>query len=258
MQMAAQGQSMFAAAGDTGAYSCLRGSGNTALAVLDPSSQPYVTAVGGTSFGTFDPGANQHPTYPKGAETVWNVLNLCNGSANGLSNCSQFGAGGGGVSRFWARPSYQYGPGVNNAYSQEGPYCSQASNGQYCREVPDVSANADEYTPYAEYCTGNASTNSTCATIPPQPAAGWFGIGGTSLSSPLWSAIIALSDSAHGGRFGNANYGLYQLFRSHYSKDFHDITGKNQTENNNGYYPTTPNYDLATGIGTPNISNIDK
>ena len=33
-----------------------------------------------------------------------------------------------------------------------------AKIGRPCREVPDISANADEYTPYAEYCTGNAST----------------------------------------------------------------------------------------------------
>jgi subtilase family serine protease len=254
-QMASQGQSMFSAAGDTGAYDCLRGSGNKALAVDDPSSQPYVTGVGGTSFSSFDPGANEHPSYPKGFETVWNVLDQCSGNA--LNNCANFGAGGGGVSTFWAKPSYQNGPGVISSFSQKAPYCSQASSGQYCREVPDISANADEYTPYAEFCTGDPKTNSTCATFsaglnPP----GWFGIGGTSLSSPLWSGIIALWDSVHGERFGNANRALYKLFHSNYSKYFHDITGKNQTENNNGFYPTTPNYDMATGIGTPRISAL--
>jgi kumamolisin len=121
--------------------------------------------------------------------------------------------------------------------------------------VPDVSANADEYTPYAEYCTGSASTNSICAQIN-----GWFGIGGTSLSSPVWSSIIGLWNSVHGSRFGSASYGLYQLFRSNnaYNNVFHDITGKFQTENNNGYYPTTTNYDMATGIGTPRIAGIVK
>jgi len=96
-QMATQGQSMFSAAGDTGAYDCLRGSGLTKLTVDDPSSQPYVTAVGGTSFGTFDPRTSLHPSYPTGFETVWNVLNLCNGTASGLKNCANFGAGGGGA-----------------------------------------------------------------------------------------------------------------------------------------------------------------
>lgn len=259
MQMAFQGQSMFSAAGDTGAFDCLRGSGYTGLTVDDPSSQPFVTAVGGTSFGTFDPGTAAHPSYPNGAETVWNVLDLCNGTPNGLANCANYGAGGGGVSSFWSRPPYQYGAGVISKYSQKSPYCSQAAKGQYCRELPDVSANADEYTPYAEYCTGDPNTNSTCATfsggqVPP----GWFGIGGTSLSSPLWSAVIGLWDSVHGQRFGNANFGLYQLFQANHSYDrfFHDITGVNQTENSNGYYPVTRNYDMATGIGTPRIAGI--
>lgn len=43
MQMAAQGQSMFAASGDSGAY----GDGQN-LVAQDPSTQPYVVAVGGT------------------------------------------------------------------------------------------------------------------------------------------------------------------------------------------------------------------
>src|SRR5579875_401932 len=262
-QMAAQGQSMFNSAGDTGAWGCLRDTGSpnlTSLSTGDPASQPFVTSVGGTSFGTYDPGSTLHPSYPKGAETVWNVLDLCNSSD--LNACAQFGAGGGGVSQFWAQPSYQHGPGVISSFSKKGPYCAAASKGQYCRETPDVSANADEYTPYAEYCTGDPTTNSTCALLAslgvPEPVPGWFGIGGTSLSSPLWSGIIALWDSVHGERFGNANFGLYRLFRSgaSYSVYFHDITGKHQTENNNGFYPTTPDYDMATGIGTPIIAGI--
>ena len=257
-QMAAQGQSMFAAAGDTGAFDCLRGSGFAGLSVDDPSSQPFVTSVGGTSFGTYNPHSNQHPAYPVGSETVWNVLNQCN--ANNLGACASDGAGGGGVSRVWAKPSYQNGPGVTSSLGQTSPYCSQAASGQYCREAPDVSANADEYTPYAEYCTGDPTTNSTCATFSGgQVPQGWFGIGGTSLSSPLWSGIIAIWDSVHAGRFGNANPGLYTLFRStsSYSLYFHDITGKKQTKTTNGYYPTTQKFDMATGIGSPRIWGID-
>ena len=257
-QMAAQGQSMFAATGDTGAFDCLRGSSFTGLSVDDPSSQPFVTSVGGTSFGTFNPGSNQHPSYPTSSETVWNVQNQC--TSSDLGACVTDGAGGGGVSRVWARPLYQYGQGVVSSLSQKSPYCSQATSGQSCREAPDVSANADEYTPYAEFCTGDLTTNSTCATFSGgQVPAGWFGIGGTSLSSPLWSAVIALWDSVHAARFGNANVGLYTLFRStsSYSSYFHDIVGKNQTKNTNGFYPTAQKYDMATGIGTPRISAID-
>jgi subtilase family serine protease len=261
-QMAAQGQSMFSSAGDTGAYDCLRDTGSPSLnnvSVDDPTSQPFVTSVGGTSFGTFDPGANKHPSYPTGFETVWNPLNQCKGTTTGLANCVNFGAGGGGISSFWGKPRFQSGPGVINAFSKKSPYCSQATSGQYCREVPDVSANADEYSPYTEYCTGSAATNSACATFSStRPVPGWFGIGGTSLSSPVWSSIVGLWDSVHRARIGNTNAALYTLFRTNnsYNLFFHGISGQNQTENNNGLYPVTPNYDLATGIGTPRISGF--
>ena len=115
-QMALQGQSMFGAEGDTGAFSCIRSDGSTGLAVLDPPSQPWVTSVGGTSLESYNPGTNPHPSYPAaGDETVWNVDNLCNTSASeggqpGLFWCGATGAGGGGSSLYWGRPSTSTAP----------------------------------------------------------------------------------------------------------------------------------------------------
>lgn len=268
-QMAAQGQSMFGAEGDTGAFSCIRSDGTTIVNVLDPPAQPWVTSVGGTSFGSYNPGADTHPSYPSGRETVWNVDGLCSNAAPSPSNdgaggffwCAEVGAGGGGSSQWWGRPAYQVGPGVNNPYTTTGngtTQCALAATGKPCREVPDVSANADEYTPYAEYCTGNASTPySVCGTFSSsQPVPGWFGIGGTSLSSPLWSGIIADRDSFQGHRSGNVNPLLYLLFNLAPHLYFHDITGIGQSPNNNGLFPTTPGYDEATGIGTPIMSTL--
>jgi kumamolisin len=266
MQMALQGQSMFGAEGDTGAFSCIRSDGTTVVNVLDPPAQPWVTSVGGTSFESFNPGSNPHPRYPTGVETVWNVDNLCNASANeggspGFFWCAETGAGGGGNSQYWGRPFYQFGPGITNRYTAYGngtTKCALAALGSACREVPDISANADEYTPYAEYCTGDASTPfSVCGTFSSgQTPPGWFGIGGTSLSSPLWSALIADRDGFWHGRIGNVNPLLYFLYRTDYHGYFNDITGFGQTTNNNGLFPTTPGYDLATGIGTPKMGAI--
>jgi subtilase family serine protease len=265
-QMALQGQSVFGAAGDTGAFSCIRSDGTTLANVLDPPSQPWVTSVGGTSLETFNPNANPNPNYPNGVETVWNVLNLCNAGpgSDGLTGfdwCAAGGAGGGGNSQFWGRPAYQFGPGVNNPNTTFGngtTQCSLAAKGKPCREVPDVSINADANTPYAEYCTGNSNTPfSVCGEFSQfQTPAGWFGIGGTSLSSPFWSAIIANHDSLYHTRIGNANPLLYLLFNIDANGYFHDITGKGQTVNNNGIFPTTPGYDLSTGIGTPKMGSV--
>lgn len=265
-QMAMQGQSMFGAEGDTGAFSCIRSDGTTIFNVLDPPSQPWVTSVGGTSFENFNPGSNPAPAYPANTETIWNVLNLCNSGpgSDGLTGfqwCAGGGAGGGGNSEWWGRPFYQHGPGVSNSFSTAGngtTQCALAAVGTPCREDPDISANADEFTPYAEYCTGNANTPfSVCGTFSQfQNVPGWFGIGGTSLSSPVWSGIAADRDSFDGVRSGNLNPLLYRLYKINPGHYFHDINGAGQVENNNGYFPTVPGYDLATGIGTPRMNHL--
>jgi kumamolisin len=270
-QMALQGQSMFTSSGDSGAFGCIDTDGSTMVNIGDPTGQPWVTSVGGTSLESFNPGTKAHPAYPAGVETVWNPRNLCNSSASEGGNSGFFwcsgsgvGAGGGGSSQFWGRPFYQRGPGVNSSFSTVGngtTHCSLAAKGTPCREVPDISANADEWTPYAEFCTGNANTpQSFCATFSgSQPAPGWFGIGGTSLSSPLWSAIIADRDSFHGHRSGNINPLLYRLLRTNPKRYFHDITGigpKQKAATNNGLFPTTPAYDEATGIGSPKMAAL--
>jgi kumamolisin len=276
-QMAAQGQSMFASSGDTGAFECIRDgtfSDYAPIEQLDPASQPWVTSTGGTSFGTFDPGDNPSPSYSR-TEEVWNTLDVCSGnnsstaSSTGIIDCGAYGAGGGGHSIFWPMPNYQRGPGVISPYTVYGPSnCALAARGQPCREGPDISANADPLTGYAEYCTGSSYVSpnpygtdyeSACFGLTKTPGApGWFHIGGTSLSAPLWAALLSDRDAFQGYRTGNANYFLYPLFdnRSTYAIYFHDITGIHQVSNNNGYYPVTPDYDQATGIGTPNFTPL--
>ncbi|HUA31884.1 MAG TPA: S53 family serine peptidase [Streptosporangiaceae bacterium] len=265
-QMAVQGQSIFASAGDDGAFDCLDATGTTAAAVDDPASQPWVTSAGGTSWQNFNPGTNPHPAYPAGVESVWNVDQLCNTSADeggqtGLTWCNTTGAGGGGTSSFWGRPFYQRGPGINNKFTTFGngsTNCALAAKGTPCREVPDISAGADQFTPYSEYCTGNANTpNSVCATLGDiELVPGWFGIGGTSLSSPFWGALAADRDSYQGHRSGNFNPLVYTLYNQDPSRYFHDITGIGQHTVTNGLFPTTPGYDLATGIGTPKLAEL--
>ncbi len=267
-QMALQGQSMFGAEGDTGAFSCIRSDGTTIVNVLDPPSQPWVTSVGGTSLESDNPGTNSTPAYPAGVETVWNTDSLCNSSADegglpGFFWCAETGAGGGGSSQFWGRPAYQFGPGINNPFTTHAngtTQCSLAKSGSPCREDPDISANADEFTPYAEFCTANANTpGSACGFSAGQLAPGWFGIGGTSLSSPFWSAIIADRDSFQGFRSGNINPLLYVLYNLAPNVYFHDITGVGPAQaaaTNNGLFPTVPGYDEATGIGSPKMAQL--
>ncbi len=238
MVAAAQGQSIFAAAGDHGTADCSGVSGVTfnSEAVDDPASQPYVTSVGGT---TLNLGTNN--SY--GNETVWN-----RGIIQG-----QFSAGGGGISSFWTAPTWQQGPGVVNQYSSK-TVCN--SNGAYCREVPDVAFDADPYTGYPVYCTVTAAQ---CSTFTP-----WLPIGGTSAAAPMWAAFTALANekSLHDGNFnlGFLNPLLYQIGQNasgtNYANDFHDITQGNNAAYNDGKYPATPNYDMASGLGSLNAAPL--
>jgi kumamolisin len=260
LQMASQGQSLFSASGDAGAFACTSVRITLplpeALQIGDPSNQPYNTSVGGTSFRKpnkgsvlFDPGKNPHPTYPgTGSEGTW--LEACS-----LSACE---GGGGGVSRIWGSPDYIFNfttgsplPGIfEPGLSQGGSYCGQQP-GVLCRENPDVSLNADPGTGYSEYCTDPG--DSFCA-VGEFGKPGWVRIGGTSCSAPLWAGIAALFDSYHRARLGLANYYLYPFdSASGYASQFHDIVLYT-----NGYYPARPAYDMATGIGTPDVYNLIK
>ena len=126
-EAAAQGQAVFAAAGDSGADDCAGSSQAGRAAVDDPASQPYVTGVGGTSLASY---------LSPATETVWN-----DGAFAG-------GAGGGGVSARWAQPSWQ----SSQAMIQSSTTCGTRVT--VCREVPDVSADSDPETGYAVYYGG--------------------------------------------------------------------------------------------------------
>jgi subtilase family serine protease len=172
------------------------------------------------------------------------------------------GSGGGGSSQFWGRPFYQRGPGIDNpdtTHANGTTQCALATTGTPCREVPDVTADADGFTGYGIFCTGDASTPNSLCDPPISTPAGWEPVGGTSLASPLWSAIAADQAGFQGHRVGNINPLVYRLYRTDPRRYFHDITGVGPLQSvsdNNGLFPARPGYDLATGIGTPNMAPL--
>ncbi|MGB8346118.1 MAG: S53 family peptidase, partial [Ktedonobacteraceae bacterium] len=241
-QAAAQGESIFAASADSGSAGCYapsRQDFNTNLSVDDPASQPFITAAGGTNLTV----ANSSGTYA--SENVWNDQVSNNG------NNPQGGATGGGISKYWQMPSWQTGPGVISQYSSGSP-CGVSPG--YCREVPDVALHAGTQIPYLFYCT---------VVVEGCSGGTWFGISGTSCAAPMWAAITAMINemSVKNGGFnmGFLNPLLYQIASgSNYSRDFHDVTsGENDWNNlNGGRYPATANYDMATGLGSPDAYNL--
>jgi subtilase family serine protease len=242
-EAAIQGQTLVAASGDSGSEACygpLPSVPDPQLAVEDPASQPFVTGVGGTTLNRLGP--------PPG-ETVWN-----NGGGLGGLLGIQPGAGGGGVSALWRMPVYQRrAPSslrVRQADSSSTP-CHAGSGS--CREVPDVSADADPFTGYLIYYNGSGSTIGA--------QRGWQGIGGTSGSAPLWAALAALADAArscHGARLGFMNPVLYRLAGARQPAYFNDVTSGNNdyTGTSSGRYPAGGGYDMATGLGTPKAAAL--
>ena len=179
-QAAAQGQSVFSAAGDEGSDDCnsfeTTSPVSPVLSVDDPSSQPYVVAAGGTTI--------DNATQPA-LEQVWN-----DGPVGG--------AAGGGISESWPMPAWQDSPVVQTASNssevtaanafeandlgQPGyQFCASdnpvGGSEDGCRELPDVSADSDEFT--------------GAITIFSAQFGGWTTIGGTSSAAPMWAGMLA-------------------------------------------------------------------
>jgi subtilase family serine protease len=234
-EAATQGQSFFISSGDSGSEQCSQvDPNNTSISVLNPAGQPFATGVGGTLL---------YPAGPPPSEYVWNAGPRANGG----------GGTGGGISNQFPMPAYQSGAasslGVVNPNSSAAP-CGSTS---LCREVPDVSADADVRTGFIVYVNGGSQ------------GGGWVVIGGTSASAPLWAAFTGLANAlpaCRGIPIGFANPALYAIAGSSYLNNFNDVKAgygndpstfpaNNDTLNGTGLFPVTVGYDMTTGIGTP-------
>ena len=147
------------------------------------STSPYVTAVGGTS--TFLDGKDNIKL-----QTGWglNITRIADPTPNPPTiPPTVFGfqeGAGGGASFVFAKPAYQ-----------------KALKGKF-RQTPDISMNADPQTGVEIILT---------PTSVPGDDAFIFVIGGTSLSTPMFSGVWAIADQAAGASLGQAAPLLYKL-----------------------------------------------
>ncbi|MFZ0667581.1 MAG: protease pro-enzyme activation domain-containing protein [Acidimicrobiales bacterium] len=236
-EAAAQGQTVLGWAGDDGADSCAYHGSSPVAPILssnDPAANPWVLAVGGTTITD----ATEPP-----AEHVWN-------------DGADWGAGGGGISAIWGAPTWQADSLVKGFDNQaivaaanklDGPFCGAS----VCRETPDVTAQADEFT--------------GAVTIYDSAYGGWTTFGGTSSSTPLWGAMLTDAAStpacvAQGG-IGFVPPKLYAIASdpTEDADSFNDITAGNTDifGDTGGLFPATAGYDMASGLGSPRITNTD-
>jgi subtilase family serine protease len=225
-QAVAQGISVFVSSGDSGASGCDAMSATTGSGVsVNVICTPSTTCVGGTSFDdTSSPGTYWLPAHDSTTKTsarsyipevAWNE------PAYGLA------ASGGGVSTFFARPSWQVASGVP---------------GGSMRCEPDIAAAAAGHVPYLVITGGTLN-----------------GILGTSAATPSLAAVFGLLMQKN-GRLGNVNSTLYKLGRAQYSSGgaavFHDVTsGNNSVTGVTGFNCGTA-YDLVTGLGSINAGTL--
>ncbi len=253
-QAAAQGQTVFASAGDDGSNDCnayyAPGPVSPVLSQDDPASQPYVVGVGGTTI--------DNPTQPA-VEHVWNDGAL-------------WGAGGGGISEAWPMPAWQLSstvPGIHDAATIQAAntfaagdlnrpgyaFCQTdnpgGANQAACRQVPDVSAQADEFTGGITVYAGSYG--------------GWQTYGGTSSATPIWAALLAVTNESATCQSNNATANgvgfvsplLYSVASnpSAYAASFNDVTkGNNDPYGASGLFPATTGYDMASGLGSPRLT----
>lgn len=190
------------------------GLGTPIGAVGVPSNSPYATAVGGTSI-------LNNPSAPSQVVAGWgNDLVYVNefGPVDPPSGNGFFYAGaGGGESLFFAKPSWQKAlPGTG-------------------RQVPDVSALADPFTGFALIVTSEGVQYAEA------------GIGGTSLASPIFSAIWAIADQYNGGPLGHAGSVVPKLKAG-------QITDVLPTSPLNVSDPSGTVYDTSGGTFYPTLS----
>ena len=152
----------------------------------------------------------------RAGEVVWS-------DAANLARCKNQWGSGGGNSHVFSRPGWQQASGVNNKYS----------TGQ--RQIPDISAVAYAL---AVYFNGQ-----------------WGAVGGTSAAAPIWAAGMALMNQgliAQLGKFTASPQLFYVVAQSAGGlHPYYDVT-----RGNNLYYPATPGWDFATGLGTPNLGDF--
>lgn len=246
-----QGQTILVSSGDAGAAGCENTSSaqvaTAGLAVSYPASSPYVTGVGGTQLNSDSSfyWSSTNNSYLGSAlgyvpETSWNDT-LAYGSLS---------SSGGGVSKIFAKPSWQAGTGV-------------PADGH--RDVPDVAfpANVTEHAYLTCDADGPCTSGNKSFTLSSNKSiADGGGVGGTSAAAPSFAGMLAIVEQSNGGKaLGNINPSLYALAAgSSAGTIFHDITtGSNSvactigtvdcTTGTLGYNATT-GYDLVTGLGS--------
>ena len=221
-QAEAQGQTLFAATGDTGA-SCYNVTGVNGVVpttgdprLTYPAASPHAVGVGGTVLYS-DRSTPPH----RGVEYAWTYT-------------------GGGTSVFIPAPTYQRSVTavVGKCVMSDSGDTSVA--GSPCRGLPDVAALSGDIV-----TSGYAVFDSA--------SGGQINVSGTSVSSPLWLGIWTRLQAAARQGLGFAGPTLYSMGTGAATgaRDFYDIT-----VGTNGPYHAAAGWDYVSGWGVPDVTAL--
>jgi subtilase family serine protease len=194
-----------------------------------PSSDPLVTSIGGTQLHLDNNGNRIAP------DQVWN---------------DGHGAGGGGRSKVFARPTFQ--DSVDKVVAES-------------RGTPDISLSAAVdgaavfYYSFCDYTRADPATGK-----PPLCGPQWHLVGGTSEASPEVAGIVAIADQAAHHALGWINPRLYRLQGGTNDTGIVDITignnawmfcsancgQANEVDTTVPGFDAVKGYDMASGLGT--------
>jgi subtilase family serine protease len=194
-----------------------------------PDSDAWVTSVGGTALMISSKKGSYGFETDMG--TLRSALTADQTGWNPLPGYFYFG-GGGGVSQDFPQPWYQ-GPVVPSTLAHTLQTGAPSATAQ--RVTPDVAMNGDLYTSVLVGLSDGS----------PYSEAGY---GGTSVSSPEFSAVQADAIQAHGRALGFANPAIYARAGS---KDYTDVINKTAAK---GLPPLANVFDAGTIDGVLHVS----
>jgi hypothetical protein len=228
--------------------------------VSTPASDPNVTSVGGTNLVTTHVAGGLESKYV--AENGWADPEVPYDPFTGVTapNCDQdpgpgcvkdgFWGPGGGYSSMWPAPAYQ----------------GMVQTGSGMRALPDIGMQVGGCPlglsnppcnggnlPY----NGNGNSHRSAAVVAwgVGQGGGFFGVIGTSVSSPEFASVVAMLVEQN-GRQGDLNTGyIYPMAVSNgtFNHAYRTgIPGWNGVQNTQ----VSPNYSLTTGVGTPRVTNF--
>lgn len=236
MKLGLQGTTVVMSSGDSGVgpKKCYGPAGK----IFDPdfaSSCPYVLSVGSTEWDRFD-----NSTPPTPYEKLNEVAT------------ARFPSGGG-FSNIFGIPSYQraavdaYFDQVEDKLGFDG-YHHYVENGDFSsvkggvyhhggRAYPDVAAVGDRQVVYS-----NGS---------------WWLVGGTSLSSPVFGAVLTLINEAR-LEAGKSTLGFIHPVLYQHPEIFNDIVSGSNPGCGSPGFPAAKGWDPVTGLGSPNFPALSK